>query len=146
MASFLIAIKFNEDIYYSNGFYSKVGGITLAELDELEYSFLILTNFNIYVNPDLYNKYYESFINSYKTDEEESEEEDDLAFHKGESMKYKSSKKNRVDKKMSDLGKKPCEKKNSGSSGTVKRWTLWSYFRRRNGHSYSGWWRTFKGN
>ena len=33
----LLAIKYNEDDYYSNKYYARVGGISLCELNELEY-------------------------------------------------------------------------------------------------------------
>ena len=36
LASLMLAIKYNEDDYYSNEYYAKVGGIALKELNRLE--------------------------------------------------------------------------------------------------------------
>ena len=36
LASLILAIKYNEDDYYSNEYYAKVGGIALKELNRLE--------------------------------------------------------------------------------------------------------------
>lgn len=102
MASFLISVKYNEDIYFSNEFYAKVGGIPLAELDKLEYEFLVLTNFNTFVGPDLYSKYYESFINTYTVEEVK------------EDIKEKEIKKPKINKKLSsETEKKTSHRKNS---------------------------------
>ena len=40
----VLAIKYNEDDYYSNKYYAKVGGINLEEINTLEYNLLILLN------------------------------------------------------------------------------------------------------
>ena len=63
LASMLIAIKYNEDDYYSNSFYAKVGGVTKSEIDVLEYEFLVLIDFNLYVSDDLFLKYYDYIKN-----------------------------------------------------------------------------------
>jgi len=36
----VIAVKYNEDIYYANSYYAKIGGISLSELNLLEKEFL----------------------------------------------------------------------------------------------------------
>jgi hypothetical protein len=53
----LLAIKYNEDDYYSNQYYARVGGVSLTELNELEYNLLILLEFDIFVDDDIYTKY-----------------------------------------------------------------------------------------
>jgi hypothetical protein len=53
----LLAIKYNEDDYYSNQYYARVGGVSLTELNELEYNLLILLEFDIFVDDDVYTKY-----------------------------------------------------------------------------------------
>jgi hypothetical protein len=63
LASMLVAIKYNEDDYYSNSFYAKVGGVTKSEIDVLEYEFLVLIDFNLYVSDDLFLKYYDYIKN-----------------------------------------------------------------------------------
>ena len=68
LASMLVAIKYNEDDYYSNSFYAKVGGVTKSEIDVLEYEFLVLIDFNLYVSDDLFLKYYD-YIKNVEDDE-----------------------------------------------------------------------------
>lgn len=50
----LISIKYNEDIYYDNKYYSDIAGVKLKELQSIEYAFLELNNFNVYIN---YNEF-----------------------------------------------------------------------------------------
>ena len=59
LGGMLVAIKYNEDDYFSNSFYAKVGGVTKKEIDTLEYEFLSLIDFNLYVSEELFIKYYE---------------------------------------------------------------------------------------
>jgi hypothetical protein len=58
ISTMIIAIKYNEDEYFDQNFYSKVGGITIKELQKLEHSILTLLNFDLFVNETLFNKYY----------------------------------------------------------------------------------------
>lgn len=55
--SVLISIKYNEDFYYDNKFYSKIAGVKLKELKSIEYTFLQLSDFNVFVNEIEYEKY-----------------------------------------------------------------------------------------
>ena len=60
----LISIKFNEDTYYDNKFYSEIAGVKLKELKMLEYTFMELNDFNIFINHkeyEQYKKYLEEF-------------------------------------------------------------------------------------
>ena len=68
----IIAIKYNEDEYYSQKFYAKIGGVTLAEICNLEYNFLSLINYNLFVNDNLFGKY-NDFILSTDSDDDDSE-------------------------------------------------------------------------
>jgi len=72
LGSMIVAIKYNEDEHYSSKFYAKIGGVSLAEIINLEYSFLSLINFNLYVNEDLFNKYNDYLLSS-DSDEEDSD-------------------------------------------------------------------------
>ena len=63
-ACLIVAIKYNEDDYYSNEYYAKVGGITLKELNLLEYNILILLDFNVFID-DLVYESYENQIKDY---------------------------------------------------------------------------------
>ena len=60
----LISIKYNEDTYYDNKFYSEIAGVKLKELKLIEYSFLEFSNFNVFINDqeyEQYRKYLEEF-------------------------------------------------------------------------------------
>ncbi len=52
-----MAIKYNEDDYFSNEFYSKVGGISLQEINALEYESLILIKHTLFVEQEFFLKY-----------------------------------------------------------------------------------------
>ncbi len=56
-SAIVISIKYNEDNYYDNKFYSEIGGIKLKELKSMEYSFLELNDFNVFVNYNEFEKY-----------------------------------------------------------------------------------------
>ena len=56
-ASFIVTIKFHEDDYYSLNYYSKLGGIPKKEIINLEYEFLKLMNFNLFIKDELFEKY-----------------------------------------------------------------------------------------
>ena len=60
----LLAIKYNEDIYFTNAHYAKVGGISLQELNFLENSSFKLLDFNLYISDEIYNKYF-NYITNY---------------------------------------------------------------------------------
>jgi hypothetical protein len=53
----LISVKYNEDSYYDNKFYSEIAGVKLKELKLIEYNFLELNDFNIFVNENEYEQY-----------------------------------------------------------------------------------------
>ena len=62
----LISIKFNEDSYYDNKYYSEIAGVKLKELKMIEYKFLELNNFNVYISHkeyEQYRQYLEEFNN-----------------------------------------------------------------------------------
>ena len=69
----IIAIKFNEDEQYTTKFYSKLGGVPIAEIAFLEYNFFFLLNFNLYVKEELYKKYNDYILSA---DSEEEYEND----------------------------------------------------------------------
>ena len=87
LAAFIIAIKYNEDNYYSMLIYSKIGGVTIAELNNLEIEFLKLIKFNLFIPEMLYNKYYNDLM-SLKSDSEEYENDEDLYDIKNEKDIY----------------------------------------------------------
>ena len=72
LASMIIANKFNEDEQYTTKFYSKQGGLPIAEIAFLEYKFFFLLNFNLFVKDELYKKY-SDYISSADSEEDEYE-------------------------------------------------------------------------
>ena len=61
----LISIKYNEDTYYDNKFYSEIAGVKLKELKLIEYSFLELNDFNVFVDTKEYEQYLH-YLEEYK--------------------------------------------------------------------------------
>ena len=61
-SAILVSIKYNEDSYFDNNFYSQIAGVKPNELKLLEYTFLEYNDFNIYVN-DVEYKQYENYLN-----------------------------------------------------------------------------------
>ena len=55
----ILAIKYNEDIYFNNEYYAKIGGIPLDEFNNLEYKSFELIEQNLFISDDIYNKYLE---------------------------------------------------------------------------------------
>ena len=72
LSSMLIAVKYNEDERYSIKFYAKLGGITKTELCFLEYNFISLLDFNLFISEELYKKY-----DDYASSADNEEDEDD---------------------------------------------------------------------
>ncbi len=57
LLSLLTAIKYNEDDYFSNDYYAQVGGVSLNEINMLEYSFLYLLDFKCFIDNETYENY-----------------------------------------------------------------------------------------
>ena len=60
-ASILLAIKMNEDKIYKNEYYSSIAGISLKELNLIEYNFLIILDFQIFIPENIFNYYKNEF-------------------------------------------------------------------------------------
>ena len=73
LSSMVVAIKYNEESYYSIIFYAKIGGVSKTEMINLEYNFVTLIKFNLFVKEDLFKKY-NDYICSNESEEEESDE------------------------------------------------------------------------
>ncbi len=65
ITSVLLAIKFNEDDYYSNNHYAKIGGISLQEINKLEEEFIEGLNWIVWVEKSLFDKY-SSYLRHYQ--------------------------------------------------------------------------------
>jgi len=50
LASCSISIKFIEDLNYKNSYIAKIGGISLKDMNAIEYNFYILINFDLHLN------------------------------------------------------------------------------------------------
>ena len=55
--SSILAVKFWCDVFYTNKYYAKVGGVPTEELNELEKAMLALLDFQLLVPPTLYAQY-----------------------------------------------------------------------------------------
>ena len=66
LAALLLAIKFNEDQYYSNEYYSSVGGVTCSEINRLETEMLVLLNFDLIIVPAKFKKYSQALETYYQ--------------------------------------------------------------------------------
>ena len=76
LSSMVVAIKYNEDEYFSMKFYAKLGGVSKNEMVFLEYYFVSLIKFNLFIKKELFNKYNE-YISSADSEDEEYEEIED---------------------------------------------------------------------
>lgn len=76
LSSMVVAIKYNEDDYFSIKYYAKLGGISKAEMINLELYFVTLLNFNLFVKIELFNKYNDNISSADSEDEEYEELED----------------------------------------------------------------------
>ena len=56
-SAILISIKYNEDNYFDNQFYSEIAGVKLKELKLLEYNFISLLHFNLFIQDEIYDRY-----------------------------------------------------------------------------------------
>ena len=65
--SVIIAIKYNEDCFYDNKYYSEIAGVKLNELNNLENTFVQKCNFMFYISDDIFEKY-SRYLNSFKND------------------------------------------------------------------------------
>ena len=53
----ILAIKYNEDVYFNNEYYAKIGGVSLDEINSLEYASFQLMEHNLFISDDIYDKY-----------------------------------------------------------------------------------------
>ena len=70
-AAFIVAFKFYEDDNYSISYYAKLGGISKKEAINLEYEFMCLIDFKLFVNQKLYEKYYNYLMSLQEDDIED---------------------------------------------------------------------------
>ena len=66
-SSLIMAIKYNEDEFYDNKFYAKVGGLSLKEMNNLEINYLSLIDFKLYISEEVFDNYFENLIDAMQT-------------------------------------------------------------------------------
>lgn len=57
VTSVMLAVKFFDDVYYSNAYYAKVGGVKTREVNILEGQFLQLIEWRLHVTPEEFDQY-----------------------------------------------------------------------------------------
>ncbi|CAD8140805.1 unnamed protein product [Paramecium octaurelia] len=57
LLALVTAIKFQDDDYYKNEYYAKVGGINLKEINKLEQEFLEYMNYELFIDEQQYLVY-----------------------------------------------------------------------------------------
>jgi hypothetical protein len=57
VTSIMLAVKFFDDVYYSNSYYARVGGVKTKEVNGLEAQFLQLIDWKLHVSPQEYDQY-----------------------------------------------------------------------------------------
>ncbi len=57
VTSMMLAVKFFDDVYYSNAYYAKVGGVKGPEMNVLELHFLRLIDWQLFVSPEEFDLY-----------------------------------------------------------------------------------------
>ena len=63
LSALVITLKYNEDHYYfTNRYYSSIGGIRNKDLNLIEYHFLTLIDFSLYIKPSEYSRYYTNLL------------------------------------------------------------------------------------
>ena len=67
----LVSIKYNEDSYFENKYYAEIAGVKLKELQLLEYHFISLIQFNLFIKNDLYKKY-QLYLDNFDFENEEN--------------------------------------------------------------------------
>ena len=55
--SILLSIKYNEDKYYKNRYYADIAGVSIKELNYLEYIYVKMIHFQLYVNDKIFKRY-----------------------------------------------------------------------------------------
>ena len=52
----VLSVKFNEDSKFPFSYYTKIGGMTVSELSEIEFSIYTRLNFELFINEEEINK------------------------------------------------------------------------------------------
>jgi len=56
-----ISLKLNEDFIIKSEFYAKIAGVSIKDLNALEYQMCVAMNFDFYIKDDYYQQYFAYF-------------------------------------------------------------------------------------
>ena len=57
MSAVVLAAKYNDDQFFKNVYYAKVGGISIEEMNSLETAFVELIDYNFFVKTEDFSVY-----------------------------------------------------------------------------------------
>ena len=60
----LISIKYNEDTFYGNNYYAEIAGVKINELNSIEYNFILLCNYDLFISDEIFKHYNAYLISS----------------------------------------------------------------------------------
>ena len=63
LSAIVVSTKMNEDKHCNNGHFAKIGGVSVEDMNNLEYTLCSYLDYNLYILPDNYDKY-EKFFRS----------------------------------------------------------------------------------
>jgi len=69
----LLSIKFNEDVNISSKYYASIAGIPVYDLNNLEFYLIVKLQFGLFVNYDIYQKYFEYFCKPMSNEKKKKE-------------------------------------------------------------------------
>ncbi|CAE8655839.1 unnamed protein product, partial [Polarella glacialis] len=69
VTSVMLSAKFFDDVYYSNAYYAKVGGVKTSELNALEALFMKLIEWRVHVSPQEYLQYRNHVLTAVRGDQ-----------------------------------------------------------------------------
>ena len=96
LSAMIVAIKYNEDLFYSSTIYAKLGGLSVQELNYLEFHFLILIKFSLFIENDLFEKYKNNLLSLLDEEDEYNEDEDEDENKSDEEEDVKSNDNNHI--------------------------------------------------
>lgn len=61
LSAIVVSAKINEDRHVSSGDFAKIGGVSIEEMNNLEYKFCSYLDYNLYISQEYYDKYFTFF-------------------------------------------------------------------------------------
>jgi len=66
LTSVMLAAKYYDDNHFDNAYYSRVGGLSCKEINELERELLLMINFNVHVENELFTAWNKCLISHHR--------------------------------------------------------------------------------